>query len=513
MSDDAIAVLLVEDNTADAVLLMELLQDSEAESWQVTHAKRLHLALEHLHQNEFDVILLDLSLPDSQGLDTVTQVQTVAPYVPIVVLTGLQDKTIARHAVAQGAQDYLVKGQLTSELLLKTVSYAIERAHILKRLQESEHRFRGVFDQTYQFMSLLSPAGIVLDINQVARKALGAHDKTVINIPIWEAFCWQPIEQSQLWLQEAVIRAAQGVTMRSELQAHTTPKGAVWWFDVSIKPLKDENGNIHLLIAEGRDISKLKRAEAEIRQSLAKERELNLMKNSFISMVSHEFRNPISAISFAVDVLEDCDLPAHKRQDFFDRIHASINQTLHLLDEILLLGRTEAGRVEVDYTLLDLEPFCREIVDTFQLTKGKSHPILFAVEGRFTQARVDASLLSHILDNVISNAIKYSPEGGSVHFTLVCHSDQVKFGIQDHGIGIPKEEQTKIFETFHRAGNVHKVQGTGLGLAIVKRCVDLLQGQIYVESQEGEGSTFTIVLPRNLTLEDQEKIAENYCQI
>lgn len=504
MFETTISALLVEDSPADAALLMELLQDSDTEAWQVTHAKRLKLALEHLRTTQFDVILLDLSLPDSQGLDTIAQVQAAVPHIPIVVLTGLQDKTIARQAVAQGAQDYLVKGQFSSELLLKTVSYAIERAQILKKLQDSENRFRAVFNQTFQFMSLLSSDGIVLDVNQVTRAVSGFQDQAVINRPIWQAPCWQLL-QSQSWLQAAVLKAAQGETMRSELQAHIA-RGTLW-FDVSIKPLRNETGSITLLIAEGRDISKLKRAEAEIRQSLSKERELNQMKNSFISMVSHEFRNPLSTISSSVDVLEDCDLPFEQKQKFFKHIHNAIDQTVRLLDDILLLGRTEAGRVEVNYMLFDLETVCRGIVETFQLTKGKSHPILFSVEGDSTQVNLDPTLLRHILENLLSNAIKYSPQGGMICLTLACTSDQAKLWITDQGIGIPEPDQSKLFEPFHRARNVHKIQGTGLGLAIVKRCVDLMQGQIQVESAEGTGSTFIVALSRNLTQSKQAEVA------
>jgi len=375
MNADVISVLLVEDNPADAALLMRLLQRSDAKSWRITHVKRLKSALEYLHQTNFDTILLDLSLPDSQGLETVTQVQTAFPHLPIIVLTGLQDESFAQRAVAEGAQDYLVKGQVSTELLLKSVSYAIARSQILKRLQDSEHRFREVFNQTFQFMGLLAPDGVVLDINQAAQEISNFQPEMVSSTPIWEAPCWQLNAQSQSWLQEAVSRAAQGETIRSELQA-CSPQGTSWWFDVSVKPMRSKDGSITLLIAEGRDISKLKRAEAEIRDSLEKERELNQMKNSFISMVSHEFRNPISTISFAVDFLEDCNPPAEQKARCFERIHSAINQTLHLLDEILLLGRTESGQVQVEYTRLELKEFCREIVEAFQRYLSRCYSIL-----------------------------------------------------------------------------------------------------------------------------------------
>lgn len=494
MVEDAIHLLLVEDNPADVALLIELLQDSEAHCWQITSVGRLRPALSQLQETRFDAVLLDLSLPDSRGVDTVTQLHAAVPHVPIVVLTGLHDKTIALQAMAEGAQDYLVKGEISSELLIRTVEYAIERMQILKKLQESEYRFREVFDQTFQCMGLLNLDGVLLDINQSIWATFGFPVESIKNTPIWDALYWRSFAASQAWLRTAVARAAQGEVVQGEIQASTV-RNQVVWLDFSIKPVKDDKGAISLLIAEGRDITEVKRAEAEIQQALETERELNQMKNSFISMVSHEFRNPIATIRFAAEVLEDVDLPPERKKKYFEHLQLSIDQLLELLDEVLLLGRTESGRVELEPTLINLEKFCSDLVETFQVTGNSSHQILFSCQGDFSEAEMDAGLLRHILVNLLSNAIKYSPEGSLVQFTLLCQKDQAIFRIQDQGIGIPKADQEKLFQTFHRARNVGKVQGTGLGLAIVKRCVDLQNGQIQVESEEGVGTTFTVILP------------------
>lgn len=157
MESDILAVLLVEDNPADVAILTEILQDSDAQSWQITHFKRLHLALQQLQDSEFDVILLDLSLPDSQGLDTVIQMQAAVPHLPIVVLTGLPDKKLALEALAVGAQDYLVKGQISSQLLVKTVEYAIKRMQILRKEKElSQMRARFISTASHEFRTPLT---------------------------------------------------------------------------------------------------------------------------------------------------------------------------------------------------------------------------------------------------------------------------------------------------------------------------------------------------------------------
>jgi signal transduction histidine kinase len=144
---NAIKILLVEDNLADADLLQEILQEAEETQWSLVHFDRLKDALQALQDNQFDVILLDLSLPDKQGLPTVTQTHASAPDVPIVVLTGLNDRVLALEALRQGAQDYLVKGKIDSYLLIRAIRYAIERSHTLKKLRQSEEQLQRLNEE------------------------------------------------------------------------------------------------------------------------------------------------------------------------------------------------------------------------------------------------------------------------------------------------------------------------------------------------------------------------------
>jgi signal transduction histidine kinase len=209
-----------------------------------------------------------------------------------------------------------------------------------------------------------------------------------------------------------------------------------------------------------------------------------------------------------------------------------------LLNDVLILGKAEAGKLEFNPAPLDLENYCRNLVEELQLNDSNKHIITFTCSQRLGDFRewesgrvgevsvnpessqspphlltkapvtpspersgspsvpcMDEKLLRQILENLLSNAIKYSPSGGNVELTLSDFSNQAVFQIRDHGIGIPAEDQQQLFETFHRATNVGTIAGTGLGLAIVKRCVDIHQGQITVESEVGVGTTFTVTLP------------------
>jgi signal transduction histidine kinase len=144
---------------------------------------------------------------------------------------------------------------------------------------------------------------------------------------------------------------------------------------------------------------------------------------------------------------------------------------------------------------LDLEEFCRRLVETLKLSATQDHQIIFTIEGDVTQGVWDENLLRHILNNLLGNAIKYSPEGGVIQFKLIGHSNCVIIRIQDQGIGIPPESLERLFKPFYRADNVENIQGTGLGLAIVQRCLEACQGTVEVKSVVGEGTTFELTFP------------------
>ena len=153
--------------------------------------------------------------------------------------------------------------------------------------------------------------------------------------------------------------------------------------------------------------------------------------------------------------------------------------------------------MQYDPTPLNLENFCRELIEVLQINTNEQYIITFTYQGNGSLVETDEKLLRYILSNLLSNAIKYSPKGGNIQFDLNCQADTVTFQIQDQGIGIPIDDQANLFEAFQRCSNVGTIQGSGLGLAIVKKCVDLHQGQIQVSSEINVGTTFTVVLSLN----------------
>ena len=374
MNELVIHALLVEDSPSDAELFHRVFLRAGSGKWNLAHVERLGKAIEICRDRTFDIALLDLRLPDSDGVDTVTQFCTSIPDVPVVILTAFDDEELALQAMSKGAQDYLVKDQVNIQLLRRTICYTIERAQILKRLKESE---------------------------------------------------------------------------------------------------------------------------AVILQSLYKERELNQLKSTFISMVSHEFRNPLTTLKLTSQLLQDFEekLTPAKKAKCFEQMNTSIHNMTQLLDEVMLLGKTDVGQFQYEPASLNLEKFCRTLTETMQLGDNNQHLITFSSQGNCTQGEMDEGLLRHILTNIISNALKYSPHGKEIRFDLVCQDNTAIFRIQDQGIGIPAKERNRLFETFSRCSNVGRIEGTGLGLAIVNRCVELSGGDIKIDSDVNVGTTVTVSLP------------------
>jgi signal transduction histidine kinase len=242
-----------------------------------------------------------------------------------------------------------------------------------------------------------------------------------------------------------------------------------------------------------------KQAEDTIRLALQEEKELSELKSRFVSMASHEFRTPLTTIRTAIEILERFGDVAseEKKVEYFQRIRSSIQNIDHLMEDVLTIGKAEAGKLEFSPTQLNLEEFCQEILEEIQLGAGTSHNFSFTIQGDSQQCCLDPKLLRSILTNLLSNALKYSPKGSLVKLTLFYSDQSINFEVQDQGIGIPLEDQPQLFELFHRARNADTIRGTGLGLAIVKQCVELHQGNITFTSQENKGSTFRVELPFN----------------
>ena len=254
----------------------------------------------------------------------------------------------------------------------------------------------------------------------------------------------------------------------------------------------------------------LENAEQDIRKALEKEKELSQLKTRLVSMISHEFRTPLTTILGSTEALEyySHKWSPEKKEIYFRRIYTTIQHLTNLLEDVLILGKAEAQKMSFKPTSINLEEFCQSLLDEMQLQAGEKYHLQLVIDRQDAQAKqanMDEKLLRYIFGNLISNAIKYSPNGGTIQLRIQYNHDRAIFQLKDEGIGIAIKDIKHLFYSFYRAQNVGTIPGTGLGLAIVKRAVEAHQGSIQVKSQLGEGTMFTVTLPLNCSNRDPEQ--------
>jgi signal transduction histidine kinase len=230
--------------------------------------------------------------------------------------------------------------------------------------------------------------------------------------------------------------------------------------------------------------------------------ELTNLRSQFISVVSHEFRTPLASIQLSAEILEEnwALWTKEQRDKRFQRIKQGILRMSQLLDDVLIVGQMEAGKVEFDPRELDLVELCQDIVAELQTMGHGGQKINLAIEGAIPTAITDEKLVRYILFHLLSNAIKYSPNGNDIELsdlspTLEAGLGRAIFSIQDRGIGIPHKDINRLFDSFYRGSNVGNIAGNGIGLTIAKSAIDIHGGDISIESKVDIGSTFTVTIP------------------
>lgn len=396
-------LLLIEDNPADAKYLRMLLKDSVGHQFVIEQATTLADGLQLIQQSAVDVLLLDLSLPDAQGLDAFRQVHALYPFLPIVVLTGLDDELMAVEAVQSGAQDYIVKGQIQGQWFSRAIRYAIER-------NLSEIRIHKLNEE----------------------------------------------------LEKRVIELA---TTNSKLDAL----------------------NKSLILARDEAI------------------QASSYKSEFVAKMSHEIRTPVSAVLGLAELLRDTNLSG-EQEELVEIIQDSVHSLLEILNDVLDLSKVEAGKVElklVDVSLVDL---VEGTADLFAPSAAKQGVLLMTYVDPVIPPRLegDSLRLRQILLNLVSNALKFTDEGEVVIRATLESEDErsvsIRFAVTDTGIGIADDALGSLFQPFVQSGSARRKTpgGTGLGLSISKRLVELMGGQIGVESRLGKGTNlwFSVRLNR-----------------
>jgi signal transduction histidine kinase len=246
------------------------------------------------------------------------------------------------------------------------------------------------------------------------------------------------------------------------------------------------------------EINKRNIVEHNLYKALEKEKELNELKSRVVTTVSHEFKTPLTSILSSVELLqryETKDPVDEKISKHYEFIKRSAKVLTQMINDMLLIEKIEADKYEFHFEKENIERFTKSIIDEFKESTGKNHIFKLITENIPQETDIEKTLLRRILNNLISNAVKYSEESSEINISLKYKKKSFEISISDSGIGIPEEDKKHLFNLFHRAKNVMNYDGTGLGLSIIQRSLDLLKGNITFKSELGVGSTFTVVFP------------------
>jgi PAS domain S-box-containing protein len=367
-------------------------------------------------------------------------------------------------------------------------------------LTESEANFRALFDSASEAIVIVDETGSIQLFNARAQEVFGYQLEEVNDqsIEMLIPHNYREIHQQH---RAEFTRNPHTRPMGLGMNLYGLRKdGREFPIEVSLSAVATGEGR--LVMALVTDISYRQQLEEEIvraelmRMELIKEREIIDLKERFVSVVSHEFRNPLAGIMASASILERYHkrLSPERQREHVQRILSSSQEMQILLDEILELSRAKSGKEEIQRAPINLRKFCDELIAQIRELEAESRSIRLEIEA-IDMVQLDPRVLQHVLANLLSNAIKYSPEGSEIRFHAHRDVDHIVFEVEDWGIGIPAEEIASIFEPFHRARNALTYNGTGLGLAIVKQKVELHGGTVTCHSREGAGAVFTVRLP------------------
>ncbi|MFB3889528.1 MAG: ATP-binding protein [Candidatus Bathyarchaeia archaeon] len=460
---------MVEDNPGDARLIQEMLNEEKFAVGTLEESERLSSGLKRLAKGGIDAILLDLSLPDSQGLNTFETIHSAAKQVPIVIMTAVEDDKLALESVRRGAQDYLVKGKFDSALLVRALNYSVER----KKIDDELKRQAELIDLSPDAIIIKKPDDTITFWSLGAEKLYGYTKAQAIGqrtFTLFKTKFLQPQERIQVELKQKGRWSGELV--------HQTKLGSELAIQSYWLAKFDANHEIVEIFESNVDITERKNAErlAAI--------------GATAGMVGHDIRNPLQTIVGEVFMAKDAvkNLPESSEKESLRESLNTIGEQTTYVDKIVSDLQDYARPLAPKFESTDIQETVRAVIESVCMPENVafSHKIKDSIK-----IRTDQSFLQRILTNLVNNAVQAMPDGGQLTITESARNGKAFITVEDTGEGIPTEIRGKMFTPLVTT----KAKGQGFGLAVVKRLTDALNGTITVESEVGKGTKFTITLP------------------
>ena len=491
-----ITVLLVEDNPGDARLILELLGEVQSQAFDLERVGRLDHALSRLAQTGVDVVLLDLGLPDSQGLETFVRARRGAPDEPIVVISGLDDERLALEAVRSGAQDYLVKGRTEGHLLARVLRYAVERKRAEQELVAREERFRALVEHSADAIALLDRTGVLTYASHSTERVLGYTAEETLGRQALDLI--HPDDAAEVSGRLLALQDHPGAAV--VLEARYRHKDGSWRYGECSVANRLSDPTVRALVLNYREITERRRLEEQLRQAQKMEAVGRLAGG-----VAHDFNNVLTAIFGYADLLNEELAEGHQARRDLDEIRKAAQRASTLTRQLLAFSRQQVLQPMV----LSLNDLVEDIQNMLVRLIGEDVQLTLGLNPSAGNVRADAGQIQQVLMNLVVNARDAMPTGGKLLIEtaaaelseqyadlhqFVMPGRYVMLAVSDTGIGMDAETKARVFEPFFTTKE--KGKGTGLGLSTVYGIVKQSGGYVWAYSEAGRGTTFKIYLPR-----------------
>ncbi len=477
MIDQPVHILMIDDDEDDFYLVSQLLQDISPGQYQLDWAPTYSKAVEEIDRKVHDIYLADYRLGPYTGIDILHHFQQLEYKAPVIMLTGKGDYTIDKEAMQAGASDYLVKGEISADLLERSIRYALDEARHLRIIEENEKKYFGVFEKAHDLIILADCDKNVIDANPAAIRTLQYSKEELLDLNLKHLFFQD--DQAKHFFDHI---CGEDSSLRTEYN-FVTKHGKK--LDVMMSAVMlDDAEQIFLCVVQ--DITERKREELEKQQQ-----QKFVVTGRIARVIAHEVRNPLTNILLAVSQFKGEPVSVEDSQVYVDIIERNCTRINQLITELLHSTRMielnvhQHGVNELTDKALALAQDRLQLNEINVKKDYLKQDVLIPAD----EDKVIIALL-----NIIINAVEaMTPGKGLLTLQTTKQRDKAIITIGDNGPGIPEETKSRLFDPFF----TNKPKGTGLGLTSTQNIIMNHKGTVHVESEEGEGSVFTIVLPTN----------------
>lgn len=490
-------ILIIEEIEYDYQIIKTFLNEINFPSFSDVHCRNLSEGLIYAGSGDYDVILLDIQLPDSEGINAFIKLSEIIPTAPIVILCNQQQELKAAEITEMGAEDYLVKEQLSALLLYRSIKYAVKSKTAEKKLIECRAKLHTLTENTNNMIVSVDNQKRMIAANSVFadffRRYTG-HEP----IPGDFLIDFMPDKIAKFY-SKIFNRGLTGDSFSEEYQIELSD-GASIYLDFSVYPIFSEFElmGFNCFI---QNITDRKETERKLDKYLKELKALNTTKDKFFTIISHDLRNPIlnslNSLSLIMNSYEE--MTDHEILENICGVHKSFQNIYNLLEELLLWARSQVGQIEYMPEKFDVNYMVESVFSVLTGSARVKNIELINNIGQNEIVFADPSMISTVLRNLVSNAIKFTFSGGKVTVTAASQDDYFAvISIKDSGIGISNDVRNKLFRIDEAVTSpgTDEESGTGLGLVLCREFVERNKGKIWVESVLGEGSEFKFTLPR-----------------